>query len=150
MTPTSRRFSKALIANFPRFARRLRIRENGDFEAEIPAPPRSAAQALVCMSNGTYVWVRVGPRRAFYSLDNTKELVSIVRALLRDDAHFVLFAKAGKWSGTTLVRRGFLPAQGVGESARIVSWSGRFDRRLRAGRKRKPLRPAPQPKAKHA
>jgi len=126
------------------------MRENGDFEAEIPASPSSAARVLVCLSNGADVWIRIGPRRALYSIDSTKELVSILGALLRDEVHFVLCAKAGRWSGTTLVQRGFLPAQSAGESARIVSWSGRFDRRLASGKKRKPLRPARRSKVKDA
>jgi transposase len=97
---------------------------------------------LVCQARGDDVWVRLGPSRACYSVDSPRELVNVIAALMRDDAHFVLLSKQRKWSGTTLVPRGARPAQRVGESARIISWSGKFDRRLRAPRRPRPYTPA--------
>jgi uncharacterized protein YbbC (DUF1343 family) len=114
----------------------------GDFEAVIAAPRRSRASVLLCMSQGDDIWIRFGSKQAFYSVDTPRELVSIVRALLSDEVHFAVLSRDRKWSGTTLVRRGSLPAQGVGESARIISWSGKFDRRIPALGRSRPARPA--------
>lgn len=132
LSPTARRFSKALLDRFPQFRRTLRVLPGGDFEAAIAAPRSSKAGALVCASRGSDVWVRFAPPRAFYSIDTPSELVTIVEALLNDDVLFVLLSKQRKWSGTTLVARTGRPVQDVGESARIISWSGKRDRRVRA------------------
>jgi hypothetical protein len=112
------------------------ILPGGDFEAAIRAPRNSKAGVLVCQSRGSNIYLRLGPPRTFYSvataMTSAQELLSIVGALLSDEIQFVLLSKDQKWSGTTLVRRGSQPAQGAGETARIISWSARFDRRIRA------------------
>src|SRR5918996_4888219 len=132
LNPTARRFSNALLGRFPRFRRTLRVLPGGDFEAVVVAPRSSKAGALICSSRGSEVWVRFALPRAFYPIDTPRELVTVVKALLNDDALFVLLTKRRKWSGTTLVKRGVRPVQDIGESARIVSWSGKRDRRVRA------------------
>jgi hypothetical protein len=93
LTPTARRFSKALLRNYPRFVSRFRVLRNGDFDASIPAPPISRAGALVCQTRGSDVWIRFAPPRAFYSIDSPRGLVSIVGALLNDEVSFVLLSK---------------------------------------------------------
>jgi hypothetical protein len=138
MTPTARRFTKALLARFPRFEHGLRVLPTGDFEAFVRAPRTSNAGVLVCMSRGTDVWVRLNPPNTFSSIDTPRELLTIVEGLLADDLLFVVLFTTRKWSGTTLVRRGERPAQGAGESARLLSWSGKHDRRIRATRLRRP------------
>ena len=75
MTPTARRFSRTLIAKFPRFKSRLRILPSGDFEAHITAPRGSKAGAVVVQSDGMNVWVRFALPRAFYHIESTRELV---------------------------------------------------------------------------
>lgn len=130
MTPTSRRFATALVKHFPRFGKQLRVLPSGDFEAAIMAPRNSKAGALVCQNQSADVWIRLGMPRAFYGVASPRELISIIEVLLSDEAQFVLLSKKRKWSGTTLVRRGWLPAQ---ETGRVLeSWSGKFDRRVRA------------------
>jgi hypothetical protein len=96
----------------------------------------------VCQARGDDVWVRLGPPHAFYSVDSTREMIKVIDALLGDDVHFVVLSRQRQWSGTTLVPRGARPAQRVGESARIISWTGKFDRRLRAPRRSRPYVPA--------
>ena len=135
MSPTARRFVKALVGKFPQFQRHLCVLPNGDFEAYIVAPRTSKAGALVCLSHGSDVWVRYAPPRAVYAIDSTKELVTIVEQLMSNEIVFVLLSKQRKWSGTTLSRRSDRPVQGVGESVRIISWSGKLDRYIRASRK---------------
>lgn len=136
LNPTARRFARALVRSFPKFARSLRALPGGHFEAHVLAPERSRAGALVCLSSGTGdVWVRFAPRNAFYPVsDDARELVRIVRGLLTDELQFVLLSRRRRWSGTTLVRRGTRPVVPPGESARVLSWSGRLDSRVRATR----------------
>lgn len=141
MSPTARRFVKALVTKFPQFGRHLCVLPNGEFEAFSRAPRASKAGALVCLSHGSDIWVRFAPPRAFYAIDSTKELVTIVKRLMSDEIVFVLLSKQRKWSGTTLLSRSGRPAQDVGESARLISWSGKFDRYIRASPKSKNWRP---------
>lgn len=137
MSPVARRFVKALVGKFPQFQRHLCVLPNGDFEAYITAPRTSKAGALVCLSHGSDVCVRFALPRAVYAVDSTKELVTIVEQLLRNELVFVLLSTQRKWSGTTLSKRSDRPVQGAGESARLISWSGKFDRYIRASGKRK-------------
>ena len=137
MSPTARRFSKALVGKFPQFRRHLCVLPNGDFEAYITAPRTSKAGALVCLSHGSDVCVRFALPRAVYAVDSAKELVTIVEQLLRNELVFVVLSTQRKWSGTTLSKRSDRPVQGAGESARLISWSGKFDRYIRASQKRK-------------
>jgi hypothetical protein len=142
MTARTRRFAKALVAAFPKFGRTLQEAPNGDFEAWIRAPRGSKARVLVCQTQGRDVWLRLGPPRTFYSIDSTRELVEIVGAILRDDVHVAVLSNQRRWSATTLVSRGARPAQEIGESARIISWSGKCDRRLRSALRATPYQPA--------
>lgn len=137
LNPTARRFARALVRAFPKFGRTLRVLADGHFEAHVPAPKGSSAGALVCLTAGDGdIWVRFALPRAFYGVDDEKELVRVVGALLRDEARFVLLSKDRSWSGTTLVGRDKQPSTEPGESARIVSWSGKFDARVRPSRAR--------------
>lgn len=138
MSPTARRFAKALVGKFPQFRRQFCVLPNGDFEAYIMAPRISKAGALVCLSHGSDVCVRFALPRTVYAINSTKELVSIVEQLLSNELVFVVLSKQRTWSGTTLVRRNDSPVRRVGESARLISWSGKFDRYIRASQKRKP------------
>jgi len=137
MSPTARRFVKALVDKFPQFQRHLCVLPNGDFEAYITAPRTSKAGALVCLSHGSDVCVRFALPRAVYAVDSAKELVTIVEQLLRNELVFVVLSTQRKWSGTTLSKRSDRPVQGAGVSARLISWSGKFDRYIRASGKRK-------------
>ena len=141
MSSTARRFATALVGKFPQFRRNLCVLPNGDFEAYITAPRTSKAGALVCLSHGSDVCVRFALPRAVYAVDSIKELVAIVEQLLRNELVFVLLSKQRKWAGTTLSRRSDRPVQGAGESARLISWSGKFDRYIRASKKPKTSRP---------
>ncbi len=66
-----------------------------------------------------------------YCVDGKAELLRIVRELQSDDVLFAVLRKARKWTGTALVKRGEAPPLVAGEVARIVSWSGRYDRTIR-------------------
>lgn len=109
MSPTARRFAKALVSKFPQFRRQLCVLPNGDVEAYITAPRTSKAGALVCLSHGSDVCVRFAPPRAVYVIDSTKELVSIVEQLLSNELVFVVLSKQRTLSGTTLIRRSDRP-----------------------------------------
>ena len=96
MTPTSRRFAKAFVGRFPRFAERIVVLPGGDFDAVLLAPRNSKARVLVCQCRSDDVWIRLGLPHSFYSVDSTRELVGIVGGLLKDEVQFVLLSNARK------------------------------------------------------
>ena len=104
-----------------------RFKKNGEFEAFLRAPRGSQAGALVIFTFQGDLWVRFNPPQMCYSVDSRAEMVSIVRQLLSDKALFVTTHRGNEWTGTTLLRRGSSPKLRRGETARIISWSGRFD-----------------------
>jgi hypothetical protein len=66
----------------------------------------------------------------WYSVDDQEELLTIVDQLLRDEVLFVRTTDAsGAWVGTTLVRRIEDLDLKQGETATLLSWSGRRDQR---------------------
>jgi len=137
LDPKARRFASALVRAYPRFSRNLRSRDEGGFETYVAAPRGSSARALVCMSTPEGdVWVRFGLRNAFYCVDREEEMVEVAGNLLDGTVNFVVLSKARKWSGTTLVKRNNRPRIEADEAARIVSWSGKADSRIRVARAR--------------
>jgi hypothetical protein len=114
----------------PKFLRKRRV--DGEFEAFLRAPRGSKVGALIIVTHHGDLWVRLGPPRTFYSVDDQRELVFVVRQLLRDRALFAVTYKGDVWTGTTLVTRGVRPRVRRGEVALVLSWSGRFDARIEA------------------
>ncbi len=126
----------------PPFTRKRRA--DGEFEAFVRAPRGAMAD---CLSITTYrgdLWVRLGPPHSFYPVGSQRELVYVVRHVMRDRALFVLTYKDDVWTGTTIVTRGARPVVRRGEVAHVLSWSGRFDERVEAvSRKRSNQRVKP-------
>lgn len=114
----------------PKFTRRRRA--DGEFEAFLRAPRGSKVGGLSIVTWHGDVWVRLGPPHSFYSVNDQRELVFVVRQLLSDQALFALTYKDDVWTGTTLVARGARPTIRRGEVAHVLSWSGRSDERLDA------------------
>jgi hypothetical protein len=135
LNPTARRFARALLRAFPQFSENLDATVDGHFETYVRAPTGSKAGVLACSTTGDGdVWIRFSPPGFFYPIDTEKELVRVVGALLRDEALFVRLRKRGQLSGGTLVNVGDKPAMEPGETARILSWSGRHDAALTASK----------------
>ncbi|MFY9268511.1 MAG: hypothetical protein WAO55_02050 [Candidatus Manganitrophaceae bacterium] len=128
----------------PKFTRKRRA--DGEFEAFLRAPRGSQAGALIIVTWHGDLWVRLNPPHTFYSVNDQRELVFVVRQLLRERALFAVTYKDDVWTGTTLVARGVRPTIRRAEVAHVLSWSGRFDERLDAspsgGRSNKALQPA--------
>jgi hypothetical protein len=112
----------------PRFT--TRFKNGGEFEAFLRAPRGSQAGALVIFTFQGDLWVRFSPPQMCYAVDSRAEMASIVRQLVSDKALFVTTHRANEWTGTMLLRRGSSPKLRRGETARVVSWSGRFDASL--------------------
>ena len=137
MNRTAKTFSSALIEAFPRFAKNLKELSDGNFETFVPAPDGSKAGALVCFSTGDGdVWVRFSPPRAVYGVDTKQELLQVVGSLLKEEILFVVLSRARRWSGTTLVRRDGQPHVEAGESATVLSWTGKRDATVRSRKTR--------------
>jgi hypothetical protein len=134
--PRVRRFATALLRDFPEFRGNLQVLPGGHFSSSIPAPRLSKARGLRCMSVGDGdVWIQLALRNAFYLVANVPEMRRVLRLFLSDSVGFVLTSRSREWTGTTLVHidtPSALPALRVGESARVISWSGARDRLIRA------------------
>ena len=109
----------------PRFT--TRFDKTGEFEAILRAPRGSRAGVLVISTFQGNLWIRFSFPYMSYSVDSRAEMALVVRQLLSDKALFVTTHRGSKWTGTTLIRRGESPKLRRGETARVISWSGRFD-----------------------
>jgi hypothetical protein len=116
----------AAFRTAPTFRRRRR--GDGELEAFVTAPRGSTAGHLTVLTDKGNLWLRFDPPRMFYGLDGRTEMLSIVRGLLSERTLFVTVYRGNEWRGTTLARRGAQPRLRRGETAYIVSWSGRYDR----------------------
>jgi hypothetical protein len=69
-----------------------------------------------------------------HGVDDEEEMLTVVNQLLRNEVLFVRTVDAqGTWTGTTLVRRVEDVTLETGETATVVSWSGRRDSTQSAG-----------------
>jgi hypothetical protein len=127
LSAVARPFANALLRRWPDIRATMRILPGGDFEATIRALARARAQALVCLTHGPDVWIRLKPPQTFYPVSSPRELLRLVSAITRDRAFIAVLNQGKKWSGTTLVKSGCLPDIQPGESCAIYSWSGAHD-----------------------
>jgi|HubBroStandDraft_2_1064218.scaffolds.fasta_scaffold1193146_1 hypothetical protein len=136
LNPLARRVWNALIADHPDWSEYFGTCGEDDLEAAIPAPTGSNAGHLVIFTaNGTDLWLRFRPPSMCYSVDDETELVDVIRQLLRDKVSLVVIMRGNEWAGTTLIRQGVpgdIPQLEPGEVAQVVSWSGKYDRIIRA------------------
>ena len=132
LNSVARRVATQLFSVRPEFQARLNVLDDGHFEASIPAPDGSQAGALVVWTaHAGDIWVHLAPPQMWYSVDDQEELLTIVDQLLRDEVLFVRTTDAsGAWVGTTLVRRLEDLDLKQGETATLLSWSGRRDHRM--------------------
>lgn len=144
-------FVRALVGTLPQFAQDLSVLEDGHFEATLAAPIASQAGAIVCRSFGQRdVWVRFLPPEACYPVESPSEMVAIVNALLDESAVMAVIADEEGWVGTTLVRPGTVPKLEAGQTATILSWSGRGDRAVAAVEMKRRTKASPPTKKKPA
>ena len=107
------------------------MQEGGDVEIAVPGPKGSNAGTLIILTaKGTDVWIRYAPAYMSYAVDDEIELVNITKQLLSEEASFVVILENGKWTETTLVKSGQVPAVKPGQTARVVSWLGTHDREV--------------------
>jgi hypothetical protein len=63
-------------------------------------------------------------------------MINVIRQLLADEVFLVVVMSGNEWTGTSLIRQdvpGDIPQLEPGELAQVVSWSGKYDRTIRAG-----------------
>jgi len=106
-------------------------RPDGEFEVSVRPPRGSEAGRLVIFTSRGDLWVRFAPPNMCYAVESRRELVSIVRQLVSERALFVVTYRRRKWTETTIVPRTSSLDLAHGETAHVVSWSGRFDRIVR-------------------
>jgi hypothetical protein len=135
LNPKARRFAAALLRDFPKFRENLQLLPGGHFSASVSAPARSKARGLRCISvDGGDVWIQLGLRNAFYPVGSVPEMRRVLRILLSDTVGFAFVSRNRTWVETTLVHlepRVAPPKLRVGDTARIISWSGTRDHLFR-------------------
>jgi hypothetical protein len=137
LNPLARRVWTALIAAFPEWSKYFGTCGEDDLEAAIPAPMGSNAGHLVIFTaKGKDLWLRFSPPSMCYSVDDETEIVHVIRQLLAEKVSLVVVMHGNEWTGTSLIRQdvpGDIPQLEIGEVAQVVSWSGKYDRTIRAG-----------------
>jgi hypothetical protein len=138
LNPLARRVWTALIATYPEWSNYFGTCGEDDLEAAIPAPIGSNAGHLVIFTaKGKDLWLRFSPPSMCYSVDDETEMVNIIRQLLTDKVCLVVVMRGDEWVGTSLIRQDVprdIPQVELGEVAQVVSWSGKYDRTIRAGK----------------
>jgi hypothetical protein len=124
----ARKVKRAVLSQFPEWARYVEMQEGGDIEMAVPAPKGSNAGNLIILTaKGIDIWIRYGPAYMSYAVDDEFELVDIAKQLVTEEASFVVILDNEKWVETTLVQSGQTPMLKPGQTARIVSWLGTYD-----------------------
>ena len=111
--------------SLPTFGFVRRRRNDGEFEAFIPAPAGSQAGYLIVFTYRGDLWVRFDQPNMCYAVESRAELASVVRGLVSERVLFMVSHRRGAWSRTTLIRR--IPKTARSGAARLVSWTGRYD-----------------------
>lgn len=131
LNPLGVRVRDSLLARHRDWADHVNTLPSGDLEISLPAPKGSRAGHLVIFTvRGQDTWIRYSPPRACYSVESEREMHAVVKALLADDAFFVVVTNGDEWVETSLLRPGEEPVLREGQVANVVSWSGRHDRIL--------------------
>jgi hypothetical protein len=117
-----------IVGKYPSWADYFGICGANDLEVAVPAPAGSNAGHLVIFTNGDDLWLRYAAPYACYPLDDDGEMLRTIDQLLNDEALVVVTTRDEQWEDTTLIRRGNDPSPEAGQVARVVSWSGRYDK----------------------
>lgn len=124
----SRHIATKILEKYPTWKRWCRVRESGALEVAVPAPKGSNAGALVVLTtDDNDIWIRFAPPRMFYSLDDDKEMLHILKKLLTDQILFVVVMEKEQWVETTLIPRYGKPVLKKEQTATVLSWHGNFD-----------------------
>ncbi|MBZ5523620.1 MAG: hypothetical protein LAP21_15405 [Acidobacteriia bacterium] len=131
LNPLAKKTWARLIKEHPNWDSYFGSRDEDDLEVAIPAPPGSNAGHLVIFTTeGKEIWLRFGPPRMFYAIDDLEEMLSVINSLLREEVSMVVISKGGEWKETTLIRREQDISLEPGQKAQIVSWYGSYDKTL--------------------
>jgi hypothetical protein len=128
LNPLARRVCDTLLVDHPEWACHIGRRGDDDLEVVVPAPKGSHAKHLVIFtSEGKDIWIRYAPPRMAYAVESLSHMSAVARALLADQAFFLVITDGDEWVETTLLRPGEEPVLGEHQVATIVSWSGKSD-----------------------
>lgn len=131
LTEIGKRVRASLLAKYPEWSEHMNATELHELEAALPAPPGSQAGSLVVFTErGEDTWIRYAPAAMCYSVDSDEEMHVVLDGLLHDRILFVVITNGGEWVETTLVLAGEDVSVEPGHVARIVSWSGKWDRTI--------------------
>jgi hypothetical protein len=67
-----------------------------------------------------------------YCVENETEMLAVIRRLQKETALFVVTMCGDEWVETTLIERSGQPQLDPNQIAHVVSWSGKYDRTIKA------------------
>jgi hypothetical protein len=129
LNPLAKQTWAALSAEYPDWEKYFGTCGENDLEVAVPATSGSKAGHLVVFTaRGEEIWLRYSPGNMCYMVDDQREMLDIVRQLIAEQALFVVTMQGDEWAGTTLIRPGQEPELEGDQVARVVSWSGAYDK----------------------
>jgi hypothetical protein len=128
---------REIIEAHPDWADLSTVLAGGDFEIAVPTPSSRASHLVLFSAGAEHLWLRFAPPRACYPVDDVAELLTIARRIMADELSFVVVTKRGEWQGTTLAAPQAIPKGKANELLEVTSWSGKHDRILVVGRRRR-------------
>lgn len=129
---TARRARGWIVEAFPKCAEAVVAKDDGELELAIAAPRSSKAKHLVLFTWKGQLWVRLAVPNACYPVDDAAELRRVVDLIQKERVVFAVTYSGDAWSGTTLLPVRRPPELAPGETAHLISWSGRHDSILEA------------------
>jgi hypothetical protein len=134
---TAQRARRWIAEVLPHWLEIIVARDNGELELAVRAPRGSRAGHLVVFTWKGQLWVRLSAPNACYPVDGAAELRHVVGQLQKDKVVFAVTYSGGAWAGTTLLPWRRAPELAPGESAHLISWSGRRDSVVKAASRRR-------------
>ena len=127
-------FSKSifmdLVYHFPEFQNE-HCATSDLLELEITTKNNSSFGGLVVQTTtDDHIWVRNFQKHSAYYIDNTEELIEIIKGIFSDEILWVICYKKNEWFETTLMINGSNIEMEKDVTYNIYSWSGIFDRKF--------------------
>lgn len=116
-----------LLASFPDW-KNLQSTSSDLLELEIPSPNKSIIGGLVIQTtDDNSIWIRNHHPCTAYPVDNTEEMVNIIRNILSDQIIWAIGYKGNEWYETTFLNSLTDLQVEKGVKYQILSWSGQLD-----------------------
>lgn len=124
---------KELVERFPDFAGKAN--QASEFlELEIPSFGKGSFGGVVIQTTeDNDIWLRNYFPYSSYSVNDSKELASLLKEIFEDKVIWIIGMKDGEWMETTLARKLDDVDLENGVTYNVLSWSGSLDETITVG-----------------